>query len=184
MAKREANRTRIKADWQPDSVGSEYAREHGVDAAAETENFRDYHLARGSLMADWAAAWRTWVRNAVRFASKAPAKPGLLAAIDAADAFGAVCWAHQLRDAKGEMQNGHPVLALCGYPIIEIAREICEAAGWDQDHRGDLQPIAEAIREGCDPDMMVDVVKAARRPERPTLRYYAAIWRDRHGKAA
>lgn len=26
-------------------------------------SFRDYHLARGSTMKDWSAAWRTWVRN-------------------------------------------------------------------------------------------------------------------------
>ena len=27
------------------------------------ENFRDYHLSRGSKFADWTAAWRTWVRR-------------------------------------------------------------------------------------------------------------------------
>ena len=25
--------------------------------------FVDYHRSRGNLMADWKAAWRTWVRN-------------------------------------------------------------------------------------------------------------------------
>lgn len=39
----------------------------GVDVDRETENFRDYHTARGSVFLDWGAAWRTWMRNAVKF---------------------------------------------------------------------------------------------------------------------
>ena len=37
------------------------------DAPAELQRFRDHHAARGSLMADWNAAWRTWCANARRF---------------------------------------------------------------------------------------------------------------------
>lgn len=29
----------------------------------QTEQFIDYHLARGSRFLDWKAAWRTWMRN-------------------------------------------------------------------------------------------------------------------------
>ena len=39
----------------------------GLDADAEIAKFRDHHAAKGSLMADWDAAWRTWVGNAVQF---------------------------------------------------------------------------------------------------------------------
>lgn len=39
-----------------------------VNIAHEFEQFRDYHRAKGSTMKDWDAAWRTWVRNSVKFA--------------------------------------------------------------------------------------------------------------------
>lgn len=29
--------------------------------------FLDFHCGKGNLMADWAAAWRTWLRNTTRF---------------------------------------------------------------------------------------------------------------------
>lgn len=32
----------------------------------ELQKFSDYHRAKGSVMADWQAAWRTWVGNARR----------------------------------------------------------------------------------------------------------------------
>lgn len=43
-------------------------------SSVESAKFVDYHLARGSVMADWAAAWRTWTRNSVEFAQRAPAR--------------------------------------------------------------------------------------------------------------
>lgn len=43
-------------------------------SSVEVAKFVDYHLARGSVMADWAAAWRTWSRNSVEFAQRAPAR--------------------------------------------------------------------------------------------------------------
>lgn len=64
--KRTNQRTRIPDDWMPDEAGAEFAAARGVPDA-EIEVFRDYHLARGNLMASWPAAWRTWCRNAVRF---------------------------------------------------------------------------------------------------------------------
>ncbi len=36
----------------------------------EAEQFIDHHAAKGSSMADWTAAWRTWCRNAKRFATQ------------------------------------------------------------------------------------------------------------------
>jgi uncharacterized protein YdaU (DUF1376 family) len=35
----------------------------------EADRFRDHYLARGTLMRNWDAAWRTWLGNARRFAN-------------------------------------------------------------------------------------------------------------------
>lgn len=40
------------------------------DPLSEVEKFRDFHIARGSLMADWEAAFRTWLRNAKAFSQR------------------------------------------------------------------------------------------------------------------
>ena len=40
------------------------AAEKHLDVQAELAKFRNYHEAKGSVMADWQAAWRTWVGNA------------------------------------------------------------------------------------------------------------------------
>jgi hypothetical protein len=63
-----------------------WAAEHvpGVPVDAETENFRDHHRAKGSVMKDWTAAWRTWMRNAVKF-GRVPAVAHVRPAPDAID---------------------------------------------------------------------------------------------------
>jgi len=64
-------RTRIAADWWPDSRDARYAEEQGHDAGwieREAESFRDRCLRDEPTYADWHAAWRTWVRNAPKFA--------------------------------------------------------------------------------------------------------------------
>jgi hypothetical protein len=38
-----------------------------VDVERETEQFLDYHRAKGNLFKDWTAAWRKWMRNATSF---------------------------------------------------------------------------------------------------------------------
>jgi len=58
--------TRIPDDFQPDLT---FAVQHisDIDAVAEAEKFRDYWKARPgreALKLDWAATWRTWIRNA------------------------------------------------------------------------------------------------------------------------
>ena len=48
-----------------------YAAKQGVfEPEQEFEQFADYHAARGTLFLDWLAAWRTWVRNAVKFQAR------------------------------------------------------------------------------------------------------------------
>lgn len=38
------------------------------DLVDETDAFLDHHRAKGSTFKDWAAAWRTWMRNTAKFA--------------------------------------------------------------------------------------------------------------------
>lgn len=61
-----------------------WARENGVtvDLIRETEKFLDHHRGKGSMQLDWTATWRTWMRNAVWYATarsagrpQAPSKP-------------------------------------------------------------------------------------------------------------
>ncbi len=74
-AKPSRRRVRLPEDWAPSEKLQAYALERGVDPTSELEAFRDYHHAKGSVMAEWEAAWRTWVRNAQKFAAR-PARGG------------------------------------------------------------------------------------------------------------
>lgn len=38
-----------------------------ADLKAETDKFLDYHRAKGNAFRDWDAAWRTWLRNSVKY---------------------------------------------------------------------------------------------------------------------
>ena len=40
---------------------------NGKEVDYQFEKFKDYHLAKGSCFADWNAAWRTWINNAVKW---------------------------------------------------------------------------------------------------------------------
>ena len=49
------------------------ADRHGIPAvrvAGVFEHFRDHHTAKGSLMKDWDAAWRTWCKNDQKFGGR------------------------------------------------------------------------------------------------------------------
>jgi len=51
---------------------SQWAVKTGLTAEEvmpETTKFFDHHLAKGSAFKDWDAAWRNWIRNAVKFAA-------------------------------------------------------------------------------------------------------------------
>ncbi len=65
--KREKPRSRCSPDFAPSEAGAGVARSHGLDVQAELRRFIDHHTAVGSTMADWQAAWRTWVSKAVEF---------------------------------------------------------------------------------------------------------------------
>lgn len=66
-------RHRLPEDWKPSSDDLAYAAEKGFNPSRindMAESFRDHHRNKGTLGLDWAAAWRTWVRNEIKFAPK------------------------------------------------------------------------------------------------------------------
>ncbi|QAU44187.1 hypothetical protein [Bradyrhizobium guangzhouense] len=72
-AKRPA-RSRARAQlpdcWQPDDRDLEYVISRGFQGPKireMTNAFSNHHRSKGSLMADWHAAWRTWVDNEIKF---------------------------------------------------------------------------------------------------------------------
>ncbi|WP_457797613.1 DUF1376 domain-containing protein [Methylocystis sp. S23] len=69
-AKRAKARTQIAEDAQPTERDCKAAEEAGLSLDAfrsEWRHFRDHHRAKGSLMADWSAAWRTWLSGMPKF---------------------------------------------------------------------------------------------------------------------
>lgn len=62
-------KTQLQRGWKPSPEGYEYARKNapGMNIPIELEKFEDYNLQQNRTTADWDAAWRTWVRNAVKF---------------------------------------------------------------------------------------------------------------------
>ncbi len=75
--KRAKPRTPIDPDSQPTAADRLVAEEAGLPPEmfrTEWRKFRDHHLSKGSLMADWAAAWRTWVGNVAQFQLKTAGK--------------------------------------------------------------------------------------------------------------
>lgn len=65
--KRPPRRSQLSADWSPRTEERAWASANGLSCDAEVAKFRDHHAAKGSLMADWNAAFRTWLRNALKF---------------------------------------------------------------------------------------------------------------------
>lgn len=62
----------LLAEWQPsDSVLTVFATKWpGLKLEVEIEAFINWHLAKGSKMVDWDAAFRTWCGNAVKWAKQ------------------------------------------------------------------------------------------------------------------
>lgn len=56
--------------FAPDETGIKLADALGVQVALELSAFEDHHKANGSTFIDWQAAFRTWTRNAAKFAKR------------------------------------------------------------------------------------------------------------------
>ena len=65
--------TQLPKTWKPNDTHLSFAAENCIDANAEAEQFRDHHAAKGQAMKDWDAAFRTWLRNAVKWRKDQPA---------------------------------------------------------------------------------------------------------------
>lgn len=58
-------------DFEVTDAMATWATKQGLHPDAvmpETEKMFDHHRAKGSTMRNWDAAWRNWIRNAVKFA--------------------------------------------------------------------------------------------------------------------
>lgn len=65
----------LPPDWEivEDDPNHLYAKSKGMTWAEmeiEEAQFKNHHIAKGNVMADWRAAWRTWVNNWVKFKEK------------------------------------------------------------------------------------------------------------------
>jgi hypothetical protein len=68
-----SRRTTIRDDFEVSPRIVELAHLNGwPDPFSQRDAFVDYHLSRGSLMADWEAAFRTWLRNAQKYQRPTP----------------------------------------------------------------------------------------------------------------
>lgn len=81
---RAKRRMQIPDNFTPNETGIECARAKGISVDVELPKFTDFHKAKGSVMLDWQAAFRTWIGNARTFnrgadvsAVTVPAKPGI-----------------------------------------------------------------------------------------------------------
>lgn len=65
--KKGKKRSQMHPAWLPSEKSVQWVTERWAathdQIVRQAEQFRDYHLGKGSLMADWEAAWRTWWRN-------------------------------------------------------------------------------------------------------------------------
>lgn len=59
--------TRIPDDFTPNAGCLSLATELGASNEEELPKFIDHHTARGTVMVDWQAGYRTWLRNSLKF---------------------------------------------------------------------------------------------------------------------
>lgn len=174
-----AKRQRLSEEWLPSADERDFGEANGADVDGEADSFRDYHLARGSLMADWSAAWRTWIRTSVRYGRATGQRrlPLFSVVPPSDDAYGARTWAGRLHDAKSDrMPDGTVAMCVGGYDAAATAVECCQAVGLPPDWRGSLDAIADWLRAGVGPDAIVEAIRScagrARKPD--AWGYYAA----------
>jgi hypothetical protein len=67
--KKAPRRTRLPEDFAPIAGHVSLAKERNVSLEEELPKFIDHHTAKATVMADWNAAFRTWIRNADKFRS-------------------------------------------------------------------------------------------------------------------
>jgi DNA-binding transcriptional MocR family regulator len=63
----------LPENWVPSDKNTADAQERGFtmqEIDHEADQFRNYHIAKGSTFKNWDAAWRTWLGNARKFAGR------------------------------------------------------------------------------------------------------------------
>lgn len=60
----------LPENFEPNETCLAIADELGLSVGAEKAAFADHHTANGSTFKDWQAAFRTWLRNAAKFARR------------------------------------------------------------------------------------------------------------------
>lgn len=55
--------SRLRENWVPSGADLAFAMSLGLNSTATPDNFRDWHLSRGTELADWSAEWRRWCRG-------------------------------------------------------------------------------------------------------------------------
>lgn len=85
LTKSDKRKHRLPSDWVPRPEEQQSARESGLDCEREVAQFKDHHAAKGEPMLDWDAAFRTWLRNAVKFSRGATQQPRVIKTAPAND---------------------------------------------------------------------------------------------------
>ena len=174
---KQLKKTPVTEAWIPSADDRTFAEVRGLDADAQAEAFKYHHIAKGSEMKSWSAAFRSWCLNATRFnltgvRSTIVPRAAAAEAADPSDPYGCRAWASPLPDTIPETDYGRPVLCLGGFDVVGVAHDLCRAVGLPIDWRGDLSPIAEWLRSGIDFETIMDAVRSAKPPREPGLWQY------------
>ena len=70
VSKPKAVKRPLPTDFTFDDRSKQMAEGRGLNVHAELSAFKDRNLATGATYIDWQAAFRNWLRNAVKFAAK------------------------------------------------------------------------------------------------------------------
>lgn len=66
----------LPENFEPNSTGKGLIESNGLNLSYELDAFKNHHIAKGSLMADWQAAFRTWIGNAAKFNAHSTKRTG------------------------------------------------------------------------------------------------------------
>jgi uncharacterized protein YdaU (DUF1376 family) len=109
--KRSRPRTAVDPNAQPSEADAQAATSAGLNTEqfrVEWRKFRNHHVSKGSLMADWHAAWRTWLEKMNEFKRETvDGKPSKL--VEASRDL-----TQRVRDAFGERPRSPLLLAASG----------------------------------------------------------------------
>jgi hypothetical protein len=95
--------TEVPENWQPSDADRSYAEQAGWSPRRITDEvprFVDHHRKKDDRFADWHAAWRTWVRNGIKFDQERRQSPAPYA--NGHDASGESYAERQLRKNRAE----------------------------------------------------------------------------------